>query len=151
MKNLLFATTAFLLLVSTGCQRTDDARVMLHDKNERREVYATILDNEEMRNEMMDMMGERNMSGPMGRGGMMQGGGMMGDTMRMGGMNRQQMQVRMQEMMAQCETDTAACNMMAQMMMQHRGMMGNMMQRMQQRGMVDSDCYQQMMNNMKTK
>jgi hypothetical protein len=146
MKNYFKIMIAIMLLAATGCQTSESAQAMLQDENERRDVYNTILENVEMRNEMIAMMRERNIEGMMGQGGMMRGGGMMGDTTGMRSMNRQQMQARMQEMMAQCETDTTACNMMSQMMLKNRAMLGNMMQRMQQRGMMDADCYQQMMS-----
>ncbi|MBC5991902.1 hypothetical protein [Pontibacter cellulosilyticus] len=148
MKKTVLNVTIILLTGLLACQESDDdVQEVLQNESERQEMYMAILDNEEMRNEMMEMMRERNMSGPMGRGGMMQGG-MMGDTMRMGGMNRQQMQARMQEMMKLCETDTAACNTMAQTMLQHQPMMRNMMQHMQQQGMVDANCLQQMQRRM---
>lgn len=129
----------------SSCQRSDSAQEMLQDANERQQVYNTILENEEMRNELMSLMRERNMSGPMGSGGMMQGSGMVGDTTGMAAMNRQQMQARMQEIMAQCGTDTAACTMMSEMMLENRALMGNMMRQIRQRGRMDQGCMQQLM------
>ncbi|MDX5418657.1 MAG: hypothetical protein LPK09_05525, partial [Hymenobacteraceae bacterium] len=135
MKKLFQILTAILLLVLVGCQKPDTAQSMLQNENERQEVYNTILESEEMRNELMAEMRERNMGeGMMGRGGMMQGGGMMGDTTGMGGMHRQQMQARMQQMMALCDSDSTACNEMTRMMLENRALMGNMMKRMRQGG-----------------
>lgn len=139
MRNLYVLLPACLLLLLTGCQRSDTAQGMLTDENTRREVYTAILDDEGMRNEMMAMMREQNTSGPMGRGAMM------GDSMRMNSMSQGQMKAQMQQLMSICATDSAACDMLSQTVMQNHAMMGNMIQQMQRRGMVDSGCLQMMM------
>ncbi|WP_299700570.1 hypothetical protein [uncultured Pontibacter sp.] len=146
MKKYLLPFLALLLISISGCQNSDNAQTMLQDENERQQVYNTILENEEMRNELMVQMRERNMGeSMMGRGGMAGNRGMVGDTTGMSSMNRQQMQARMQEMMAQCDTDTAACTMMSEMMLQNRALMGNMMRQIRQRGQMDQGCMQQLM------
>jgi hypothetical protein len=145
MKKYVTLLATIVLLATTSCQRSDNAQEMLQNENERRQVYNTILDNEEMRNELMTEMRERNMgSGMMGQGGMAGNRGMVGDTAGMSGMNRQQMQAHMQQMMALCDTDSVACKEMSQMMLENRALMGSMMQRMRQGGMGQG-CLQQMM------
>lgn len=146
MKKYLTFFTAVLILAMSGCQSSENAQTMLQDENERQQVYNTILENEEMRNELMAQMRERNMSGGMmGRDGMAGNRGMVGDTAGMSSWDHQQMQARMQEMMAQCGTDTAACTMMSEMMLQNRALMGNMMRQIRQRGQMDQGCMQQLM------
>lgn len=140
MRKHLFPFLALLLLGISSCQNSDNAQAMLQDESQRRQVFNTIIENEEMRNEFMGMMRAYNMSGPMGQGGMMHERGAVGDTTGMGDINRQQMQANMQQVMAMCETDTAACNLMSQMMLQH----------MQQRGLIDTTCMQQIQKRMGT-
>jgi hypothetical protein len=143
MKRLALLPLAILVLFSAGCNRHGSAQEMLQDENDRRQVYNTILENEAMRNEFMTLMRERNLSGPMGGGGMMHGRGMVGDTAGMAALHRQQMQNHMKHMMQLCESDTAACNEMSRMMLQHPGMMSSMKRRMQQHGMFDTSSMQQ--------
>ena len=148
MKKYLTFLTAVLLLSLTGCQGSENAQTMLQDENERQQVYNTILENEEMRNELMVQMRERNLSGGMmGRDGMAGNRGMVGDTTGMSSMNRQQMQAHMQQMIALCETDSAACKEMSRMMLENRALMGNMMQRMRQGGM-EQGCLQEMLRQL---
>ncbi|MBD1396468.1 hypothetical protein H9Q13_04770 [Pontibacter sp. JH31] len=150
MKKQFYLLTFFLPLALLGCQQSDDAQGMLQNENERQKVYNTILENEEMRNELMAVMRERNMGeGMMGQRGMMQGGGMVGDTSGMAGMH-QQMQAQMKQMMQLCETDSAACSNMTRMMLANRALMGNMMQQMRKGGM-EQGCLQQMMRQLEPK
>jgi hypothetical protein len=149
IKKHVLTLLTLMLLAATGCRQTGNVQELLQDKNNRQKVFTAILDDEKMRNEFMDVMRERNMGAMMGQGGMMHGGGMMADSMGMAGLNRGQMQARMQQMMALCQSDSAACNLMAGMMMRQRELMGNMMQRMQQRGMMDDNCLQQMRRRLK--
>ena len=137
MKKLSFYSVAVLLLTASACQHKDVAQELLQDENERRQVYTTILENEQMRNELMVMMRDRNTHGPMGMGDRGH------DSMGMADMHRRQMQIEMQRMMSICETDTAACNMMSQTMLQNHALMGSLMQNMHRRGNMSSDCLQQ--------
>jgi hypothetical protein len=148
MKRLAIPFLTILIFSAASCHRHDNALEMLQDENDRLQVYNTILENEVMRNELTAMMRERNLSGPRGGSGMMHGRGMVGDTTGMAGIHRQQMQNHIKQMMQLCESDTAACNEMSRMMLQHPGMMSSMMQRMQQRGMLDSSSLQQMRRRM---
>lgn len=149
MRKIFIPLLPCLFLAASACQNSDTAQGMLQNENERQEVYNTILENEEMRNELMAEMRERNMGeGMMGRRGMMQGGGMVGDTSGMTGMHQQQMQAQIKQMMQLCETDTAACREMTDLMLQSRSIMGNMMLGIQRRGMMDTGCLQQMMRQM---
>lgn len=156
MKNTVFTTLLIVLLVAAGCQREASVQEVMEDDAKRAEVYSTIMDNPEMRNEMRDAMQKHPQGGQMmhdqgmmGHQGMMGDTSMMmGDTTRMGGMSRQNMRSMMQQMMAACAADSANCNQMAQMMMQHHQMMQGMMMQMRQKGMMDESCYQQMMQNM---
>ncbi|MHC2991547.1 hypothetical protein OB13_08110 [Pontibacter sp. HJ8] len=143
MKKLYLLLSACLLLMLTGCQRSETADEILRDEQTRGEIYTAILDDEAMQNEIMTLMRERNTSGPM-----MGRGAMMGDSMRMSGMNQGQIKAQMRQLLALCATDSAACNMLSQTMMQNRAMMGKMMQQMQRRGMLDSACMQQLMRQL---
>jgi lipoprotein NlpI len=148
MKKYLIFFTMVVLLSMAGCQGSENAQEMLQNENKRQQVYNTILEDEEMRNEMMALMREHNMSGGMmGRGGMAGNRGMVGDTTGMSRMNRQQLQARMQQMMALCETDSAACKEMTGIMLENRALMGNMMQRMREGGMQEG-CLQQMLRQL---
>ncbi|WP_460926009.1 hypothetical protein [Pontibacter brevis] len=129
----------------TGCQSSANVEEVLEDESQRRELYSTILNNESYRTEMTAMMRDAPAGGMMGNGQHMEG--MMGSD---GMMMNQNPEGMMQQMMARCETDTAACNMMSRMMMRNSGMMQNMMQRMHENGMMDEACMQQMMRNMNT-
>lgn len=137
MKKTLLPLLSLVLLCVSGCQQSDNVQEMLRDEAERQQVYSTILEDEQMRNELMAVMRDQNMGAGMMRGGMMQGG-MIGDTSGMVNLHRQQVQQHMKQMMTLCDSDTVACNEMARLMLQHPGMMNSMMQRMQQRGMMDS-------------
>ena len=150
MRNILLTSMLLMLLAVTGCQREANVQQIIGSEAQRREVYTAIMENPEMRTEMMQMMREHPQSDMMGEGGMMNGNHMMmGDSAgMMGSMNQENMQSMMRQMIERCETDTAACNMMSRMMMGHSGMMNKMMQRMHERGMVDEACMQQMMRNM---
>lgn len=128
---------AILLLGMSSCQQSDSVQDMLRDEEERHQVYSTILEDEQMRNELMAQMRDQNMGEGMMRGGMMQGG-MIGDTSGMVHLHRQQVQQHMKQMMTLCDSDTVACNEMTRLMLQHRGMMRSMMEHMQQQGMMDS-------------
>ncbi|MDO6391291.1 hypothetical protein Q4E40_14215 [Pontibacter sp. BT731] len=136
MRNPLLLLS-FALLCISGCQQADSVQEMLRDEDDRQQVYSTILEDEQMRNELMAQMRDQNMGAGMMRGGMMQGG-TIGDTSGMVSLHRQQVQQHMKQMMTLCETDTVACNEMARLMLQHPGMMNSMMERMHQRGLVDS-------------
>lgn len=140
MKNLFLPTLAFLLLATAGCQQNEDAQAMLQNESERQEVYNVILEDEAMRNEMMEAMRERNMSGPMGQGqtGRLQPG----DTT---GIDPQQLQAQLQQMLAVCGTDTTACNMISETMLENRDLMGSMMRQIRQRGRMEPGCMQQLM------
>ncbi len=127
----------------------------MDSESQRKEVYATIMDNPEMRQEMMQAMRAHPQGGMMmGRSGMgqdrMMGDTtiMMSDTVMMGGMSRENMRTMMQQMIAACAEDSANCTQMAQMMTQHRQLMQGMMQQMRQKGMMGENCYQQAMKNM---
>lgn len=145
-------TLLTILLVTgfwlTGCQPSANVQEVLEDESKRKELYSTILNNDSLRTEMMTMMRNTKAGDMMENKGHMEG--MMGSDGMMMNHNPEAMQGMMQQMMAQCETDTATCNMMSRMMMRHSGMMQNMMQRMQENGMMDETCMQQMMRNMKS-
>jgi hypothetical protein len=143
MRKIYIPLLTCLLLAASACQSSDNAQEMLQDENERRQVYNTILEDEEMRNELMALMRDRNMGA-----GMMGSGGVIGDTAGMAQVHRQQMQLHMQQMMALCESDTAACQEMSRLMLQNQGMMTHMLQRMQQQGMIDTTCMQQLRRRM---
>lgn len=143
MKKSLLPLLASLLLLASACSQSDNVQAMLQNESERRQVYSTILEDEQMRGELMAMMRDQNMGA-----GMMQNGGMVGDTAGMAKVHRQQMQIHMQQMMTLCESDTAACNEMSRMMLQNQGMMQHMVQRMQHQGMIDANCMEQMKAHM---
>ncbi|SIR02688.1 hypothetical protein [Pontibacter lucknowensis] len=147
MKNTLLSLLALLLISASSCQQSDNVQQMLRDEEDRRQVYDAILEDEQMRSEMMAYMRDRNMGAGMMRGDMMQGG-MIGDTSGMVSLHRQQMQQHMKQMMTLCEADTAACNEMSRLMLQHQGMMSSMMQRMQKQGIVDSSHVNRMRQRM---
>ncbi|RDV14318.1 hypothetical protein DXT99_14405 [Pontibacter diazotrophicus] len=98
---------------------------------------------------MMAMMRDAPAGGMMGNRGHMDG--MIGSDGVMMNQSPEAMEDVMQQMMARCETDTAACNLMSRMMVRHSSMMQNMAQHMQENGMVDQACMQQMMQHMNTK
>lgn len=152
MKNALLSLLALLLFSASSCQQSDNVQQMLRDEEDRRQVYNAILEDEQMRSEMMAYMRDRNMGAGMMRGDMMRGdmmqGGMIGDTSGMVSLHRQQMQQHMKQMMTLCEADTAACNEMSRLMLQHQGMMSSMMQRMQKQGIVDSSHVNRMRQRM---
>lgn len=135
-KHFFLPLLAILLLVTSSCQQSENVQEMLRDESERQQVYSTILEDEQMRNELMAQMRDQNMGAGMMRGGMMQGN--IGDTSGMVSLHRQQMQQHMKQMMTLCDSDTVACNEMTRLMLQHPGMMSSMMQRMQRQGMIDS-------------
>jgi hypothetical protein len=143
MRKSILPFLPLLLISLSSCQRSDNAQEMLQNENERRQVYNTILKDEQMRNEMMALMRDQNMGA-----GMKSSGGIIGDTVGMARVHRQQMQLHMQQMMALCESDTAACHEMSRMMLQNKGIMHHMVQRMQQQGMIDTTCMQQMKQQM---
>ncbi|WP_230392128.1 hypothetical protein [Pontibacter sp. FD36] len=150
MKTMKYATFLLLaiLLIGTGsCQQSDSVQEMLRDEDDRHKVYDAILEDEQMRAEMMAYMRDRNMGAGMMRGDMMQGG-MIGDTSGMVSLHRQQMQQHMKQMMTLCDADTAACNEMSRLLLQHPGMMSSMMQRMQRQGLVDSSHVNRMRQRM---
>lgn len=155
MKNLIVSVIFLFVLAASGCQQQASVQAVMESESQRKEVYATIMDNPEMRQEMMQAMRAHP------QGGMMMGGNRMGrrpmmgdttimmsDTARMGGMSRENMRTLMQQMIAACAEDSANCNQMAQMMTQHRQMMQGMMHQMRQKGMMGENCYQQVMKNM---
>ena|SRR5690606_27584266 len=135
-KHFFLPLLAILLLGTSSCQQSENVQEMLRDESERQQVYSTILEDEQMRNELMAQMRDQNMGAGMMRGGMMQGN--IGDTSGMVSLHRQQMQQHMKQMMTLCDSDTVACNEMTRLMLQHPGMMSSMMQRMQRQGMIDS-------------
>lgn len=143
MRKIYLALLPCLLLAASACQSSDNAQEMLQHESERRQVYNTILEDDEMRNELMALMRDRNMGA-----GTMASGGVIGDTAGMVQVHRQQMQLHVQQMMALCESDTAACNEMSRLMLQNQGMMAHMIQRMQQQGMIDTTCMQQVRRRM---
>lgn len=132
----------------TGCQPSVKVEKVLEDESQRRELYSTILNNDTYRTEMIAMMRDAPAGGMMKNRGHMDK--MMGSEGMMMNQSPKAMEDMMQQMMARCETDTAGCNMMARMMMRHNGMMQHMMQHMQEKGMVDQACMQQMMKHMNT-
>ncbi|WP_161889511.1 hypothetical protein [Pontibacter russatus] len=148
MKNFMSVVAALFLFTTAGCQREATVQEVMNTEERRKEVYAMIMDNPEMRQEMMQTMRQHPEGGMMmGRGRMMSEdttGMMMGDTAMMGGMNREKMHQMVQQMMAACAQDSANCSMMSRMIMNHRQMMQGMMRQMRQRGMMDEACYQQM-------
>lgn len=138
MLTMLLVVTVWL----TGCQPSAGVQEVPEDESQRRELYSTILNNDTYRTEMMAMMRDAPAGGMMGNRGHMDG--MMSSDGVMMNQSPEAMEEMMQQMMARCETDTAACNMMSRMMVRHSGMMQNMMQRMQENGMVDQACMQHM-------
>lgn len=144
MKYSLTFFTVCLFLNLTSCQSSDNAQEMLQDESGRQQVYATILEDEQMRNELMAVMRDRNMGA-----GMMHSGGMVGDTAGTARLHRQQMQLHLQQLTTLCETDSATCQEMALLMIQNQTMMRHVMARMQQQGIIDSTCLQQMRARMK--
>ncbi|PTX14188.1 hypothetical protein C8N40_11235 [Pontibacter mucosus] len=155
MKNLKISFIFLFALAASSCQQQASVQEVMESESQRKQVYATIMDNPEMRQEMMQAMRAHPQGGMMMRGGRMGRGPMMGDTTmmmsdtaRMGGMSRENMRTLMQQMIAACAEDSANCNQMAQMMTQHRQMMQGMMHQMRQKGMMGENCYQQVMKNM---
>ena len=128
---------AILLITSSSCQQSANVQEMLHDEDERQQVYSAILEDEQMRNELMANMRDQNMGAGMMRGGMVQGE-MIGDTSGMVNLHRQQVQQHMKQLMTLCDSDTVACNEMARFLLQHPGMMENVVERMHQQGMIDT-------------
>ncbi len=147
MKNILITSFALLLLIAFGCQSDGNVHAIMSDEAQRQEVYNMIVDNDEMQQEMMQVMRDKNSEGMM-ENGMMGEHGMMGKDGMMGSMNRGQMQQMMKRMMDDCAQDSANCTMMSKMMMGNSSMMHNMMMQMREKGMMDEACYQQMMMNM---
>ncbi|WP_018477588.1 hypothetical protein [Pontibacter roseus] len=147
MNKVYLTLLSCLLLAMAGCQGSGNAKEMLQDEEKRTQVYTAILEDEQLREEMMARMRDYNMGGP-GSRGQMQGRGMAGDTAGMAAMNRQQMQVHLQQLTTLCATDTAACSMLSDMMLDNRAIMGHLMQRMQRRGSMDSGCLQMMMRQL---
>ncbi|MCJ8163372.1 hypothetical protein MKJ04_00860 [Pontibacter sp. E15-1] len=149
MRNAILVTFVILVIGATACQPEASVQTVMDNEAQRKEVYNMILDNDEMHQEMMQTMRDKNMGDMMGDGGMMGKGRMMGDSAgMMAGMDKSQMQMMMQKMMDDCAKDTANCTMMSGMMMQHGSMMQHMMQQMRKKGMMDEGCYQKMMSNM---
>jgi hypothetical protein len=138
MKKLYFSLLAVFLLTASACQRSDVAKELLQDEDERRQVYHTILENEQMRNEMMVLMRERNMQGPMGMDDRSQ------DSIGMADMHRRQMQTELMRIMSICDTDTAACNLMSQTVLQNRVLMGSLLQNLQRDGNMSANCLQEL-------
>ncbi|GHA81884.1 hypothetical protein [Pontibacter akesuensis] len=148
MKKTMFTTLLAVAVWLTGCQPSAGVQEVPEDESQRRELYSTILSNDTYRSEMVAMMQDAPADGMMGNKEHMDG--MMGaDGIKMK-QSPEAMEDMMRQMMARCETDTAACNMMSLMLVRHSGMMQNMMQRMQENGMVDQACMQQMMQRMNT-
>ncbi|MHA6247596.1 hypothetical protein ACXYMU_06640 [Pontibacter sp. CAU 1760] len=147
MKNILITSFALLLLTAFGCQSDGNVHAIMSDEAQRQEVYNMIVDNDEMQQEMMQVMRDKNSEGMM-ENGMMGEHGMMGKDGMMGSMNRGQMQQMMQQMMDDCAQDSANCSMMSKMMLGNSSMMHNMMMQMHEKGMMNEACYQQMMSNM---
>jgi hypothetical protein len=141
MKNILITSFAILLVSFSGCQSDGNVQAIMSDEAQRKEVYNMIVDNDEMQQEMMQVMRDKNSQGMMGNG-------MMGDGGMMGNMNQEQMQQMMQRMMDDCAQDSTNCAMMSKMMMGNSSMMHNMMMQMRKKGMMDEGCYQKMMSNM---
>ncbi|RDV13653.1 hypothetical protein DXT99_17915 [Pontibacter diazotrophicus] len=148
MKGTMLTVLLAVAVWLTGCQPSAGVQEVPEDESQRRELYSTILNNDTYRTEMMAMMRDAPAGGMMGNRRHMDG--MMSSDGVMMNQSPEAMEEMMQQMMARCETDTAACNMMSRMMVRHSGMMQNMMQRMQENGMVDQACMQQMMQHMNT-
>lgn len=138
MKNLKTATSilTLVLLVSFNAfaqQTNREVTRMLEDKQKREALFSAILNNEEMKQELMKrMMADQNQSG------------------------------MMQNMMNKAKSDSSMCNMMGHMMMQDGHMMDMMMSNMVDGAekdpamckkmcamMKDSDKMMNMMENMK--
>ncbi|RIJ42040.1 hypothetical protein [Pontibacter oryzae] len=101
-----------------------------------------IMDNDEMQQEMMQVMRNKNSEGKLGDGGMMANDG------KMGSMSQEQLQQMMQRMLDDCAQDSANCTIMSKMMMSNSSIIYSMMMQMHEKGTMDEACYQQMKVNM---
>ena len=148
------AKIATLLMITgffTACQQPRSIEQVLADEPQRKEVMQTIVNNQDMMTEMVDMMmnneqGKMMMSGKKEMMGMMMGNQqMMQDMLKE---NPDIMQKMMQNMMQMCQDDSSQCNQMAEMMSGNHAMMQSMMGMMHQKGMMNDESYKNSMDMM---
>ncbi len=152
MKNTIKITT---ILMITGffasCQQPRGTMQVLADESQRKEVMQTIVNDQEMMTEMVDMMMNNEQGIMMMSGNREMMGMMMGNRQMMQDMVKENpgiMQNMMQNMMQMCQNDSSQCNKMAEMMSGNHAMMQSMMGMMHQKGMMNDESYENGMNMM---
>ncbi len=151
-KTILFLLVAFVTTGTALAQRAADASKMLKDENQKEEIFSAILEDKELKAELMNkMMQEGNGSGMMMH--MMQAAESDTATCRMMGSmmmdNPHMMDMMMGSMMDKAESDDAMCQKMCLMVMDSDKMKG-MMQEMKQQGQPTGNSKGKGKSNIKT-
>jgi len=135
MKNTTKVAT--LLMITgffTACQQSLCSRQIVADQSQREEVMRTIVSNQDMMTEMVDMMINNE-----------QGKKMMRSEHMMQAMVNENPGM-MQKMMRMCQNDSVKCNQMAEMMSGNKEMMQSMMGMMHQKGLMNDESFTNSMN-----
>lgn len=150
MKNTTkIATLLMLTGFFTACQQPKNIEEVLADEPQRKEVMHTIVNNQDMMKEMVDMMMNNEQGKMMISGKKEMMGMMMGNQQMMQDMvkdNPEVMEKMMQNMMQMCQEDSSKCNQMAEMMSGNHEMMKSMTGMMHQKGMINDESYKNSMN-----
>jgi len=118
----------------TACQQSQGTEQILTDQSQREEVMRTIVSNQDMMTEMVDMMINNE-----------QGKKMMRSEHMMQAMVNENPSM-MQKMMRMCQNDSVKCNQMAEMMSGNKEMMQSMMGMMHQKGLMNDESFKNGMN-----
>lgn len=130
MKTLAITLFALAIFGLTACNQQPAVHEVLDDQESREDVYKTIVNDEDMMVEFMNVM-QDNQHAMM----MMQGN----EHMMSGMMNRE----NMMEMMSVYMNDSTACEHLTDSMMVHRRTMNMMLEKMHEQGMMNQECMEE--------
>jgi len=120
MKNYLLTLAIIGTLIITACNTKTDETNALDNSENRKEIFSTILNDQQMMNEFMDMMNENK--------------------------HDMKMQINHKEtndMISMFMSDSVACDQLTDSMMTHKGMMHMMLDKMYSKEMIDKNTKEQ--------